>query len=40
MFWLIETDKDLEVLQQKVIKEAFVEIIPYHDNVHPALNNI
>jgi hypothetical protein len=40
MFWLIETDKDLEVLQQKVIKEAFVEIIPYHDNVHPALNNV
>ena len=40
MFWLIETDKDLEVLQQKVIKEAFVEIIPHHDHIHPALNKI
>jgi hypothetical protein len=40
MFWLIETEKDLEVLQQKIIKEAFVEIIPYHDHIHPALNNV
>ena len=40
MFWLIETDKDLEVLQQKVIKEAFVEIIPHHNHIHPALNKI
>ena len=40
MFWLIETEEQLQDLQQKLIKEAFVEIIPYHDNVHPALNNI
>jgi len=40
MFWLIETEKDLEYLQQKVIKEAFVEIIPYHDHIHPALNGL
>ena len=40
MFWLIETEKDLEYLQQKVIKEAFVEIIPYHDYIHPALNGL
>ena len=40
MFWLIETEKDLEYLQAKVIQEAFVEIIPYHDHIHPALNNI
>lgn len=40
MFWLIETEKDLEYLQQKTIKEAFVEIIPYHDYIHPALNNV
>ena len=40
MFWLIETEKDLEVLQQKIIKEAFVEIIPYHNHIHPALNNV
>lgn len=40
MFWLIDTEKDLEYLHSKVIKEAFVEIIPYHDNVHPALNGV
>ena len=39
-FWLIETENDLEYLQQFPIKEAFVEIIPYHDNVHPALNGV
>jgi hypothetical protein len=40
MFWLIETKKDLEYLQHKPIKEAFVEIIPYHDHIHPTLNNV
>ena len=40
MFWLIETEKDLEYLRQKPIQEAFVEIIPYHDNIHPALNGV
>ena len=40
MFWLIETEKDLEYLQAKIIQEAFVEIIPYHDNIHPAINGL
>jgi hypothetical protein len=40
MFWLIETEKDLEYLHQKPINEAFVEIIPHHDNIHPALNDV
>lgn len=40
MFWLIETEKDLEYLRQKPIQEAFVEIIPHHDNIHPALNDV
>lgn len=40
MFWLIETEKDLEYLRQKPIQEAFIEIIPYHDNIHPALNGV
>jgi len=40
MFWLIENEKDLEYLQAKVIQEAFVEIIPYHDNIHPAINGL
>lgn len=40
MFWLIETEKDLEYLQQKPINEAFVEIIPYHNHIHPVLNGV
>ena len=40
MFWLIETENDLEYLQHKIIQEAFVEIIPYHDHIHPALNGV
>ena len=40
MFWLIENEKDLEYLRQKPIQEAFVEIIPHHDNIHPALNDV
>ena len=40
MFWLIDTEKDLEYLQTKTIQEAFVEIIPYHDSIHPALNGV
>ena len=40
MFWLIETEKDLEYLQHKPIQEAFVEIIPYHDHIHPVLNDV
>ena len=39
-FWLIETEKDLEYLKQKPIKEAFVEVIPFHDKSHPALNDV
>ena len=40
MFWLIETEKDLEYLQHRPIQEAFVEIIPHHDHIHPTLNNV
>jgi len=40
MFWLIETEEQLDYLKQKPIQEAFVEIIPYHDNVHPAINGL
>jgi hypothetical protein len=39
-FWLIETENDLIYLQQNPIQEAFVEIIPYHDHIHPALNDV
>ena len=40
MFWIIETEESLEYLTHKTITEAFVEIIPLHDNVHPALNDV
>jgi hypothetical protein len=40
MFWIIETEEALEYLAHKTIVEAFVEIIPYHDNIHPALNDV
>jgi len=40
MFWLIETEEQLDYLKQHPIQDAFVEVIPYHDNVHPALNDI
>ena len=39
-FWLIETENDLIYLQQNPIQEAFVEIIPHHNHIHPALNDV
>ena len=40
MFWLIETQEQIEYLKQSNIQEAFIEIIPYHDKIHPALNDV
>jgi len=40
MFWLIETQDQIEYLINKKYKEAFIEIIPYHDKIHPALNGV
>lgn len=40
MFWLIENKEQLNYLMQRNISEAFVEIIPYHNNVHPAFNDV
>lgn len=40
MFWLIETKDQIDYLIDKKYKEVFVEIIPYHDNIHPALNDV
>jgi len=39
-FWLIEKEEHVEYLQQFPIKEAFIEIIPYHNNIHPTLNDV
>jgi hypothetical protein len=40
MFWLIESNNQLEELYNINLKEAFVEIIPYSNNVHPVKNEI
>ena len=40
MFYLIETQEQLDIFEYKSIKEAFVEVIPYNNNVHPALNKV
>jgi hypothetical protein len=40
MFWLIENQHQLEEFSNQNFKEVFVEVIPYHNNIHPALNKI
>ncbi len=40
MYWLVEEDEQLEVLINSGYKEAFIEVIPYNDKIHPILNNI
>ena len=40
MFWLIETDKQLDYLKNRGFDKAFVEIIPYNFQEHPRINNI
>ena len=40
MFWLIETKEQLREFVNEDFKEVFVEVIPYHNHIHPALNNL
>ena len=40
MYWLIETEEQLEYFILNPIKEAFIEIIPFNDNIHPAINDV
>ena len=40
MFWLVESKDQIERFCQSGYKEAFVEIIPYNDKVHPTQNQI
>ncbi len=40
MFYLIETPEQLSNLSSRGIKEAFMEIIYFNDNVHPMLNKM
>ena len=40
MFWLIESQEQIKYLIDRGYNEAFIEIIPYHDKIHPALNDV
>jgi len=40
MFWLIETKEQLREFVNEDFKEVFVEVIPHHNHIHPALNDI
>ena len=40
MYWLVETKDQLREFFNQDYKEVFVEIIPYHNHIHPALNNV
>ena len=40
MYWLVEEDSQIQFLVNSGYKEAFVEVIPYSDYVHPTLNRI
>ena len=40
MYWLIEDIEQLKVFHNSSFKEAFIEIIPFNDRIHPAQNNV
>lgn len=40
MYWLVENKEQLGVLESIGHKEAFIEVIPYNDLIHPTQNNI
>jgi hypothetical protein len=40
MFWLVETKEQLREFVNEDFKEVFVEVIPYHNHIHPALNDL
>jgi len=40
MYWLVEDEEQIEVLINSGYKEAFIEVIPYNNNIHPVLNDI
>lgn len=40
MYWIIENEEQLQKFITKGYKEAFVEIIPYNPNSHPAVNEV
>ena len=39
MYWLVENEEQLSVLINSGYKEAFIEVIPYNDTIHPAIKS-
>ena len=40
MYWLIEDEEQLKVFNNSGFKEAFIEVIPFNNNIHPTQNNV
>ena len=40
MYWLIEDLEQLKVFYNSGFDKAFIEVIPFNDNIHPVLNNV
>jgi len=40
MYWLVENEEQLNVLINSGYKEAFIEVIPYNDTIHPIQNHV
>jgi hypothetical protein len=40
MYWLVETEEQINYLISRQFRDAFVEVIPLSDNVHPANNDV
>ena len=40
MYWLVEDEEQLSVLINSSYKEAFIEVIPYNDTIHPVQNHV
>ena len=40
MYWLVEDEEQLNVLINSGYKEAFIEVIPFNDTIHPVQNHV
>ena len=40
MYWLIETEEQIEYLFRRGFEEAYIEVIPTNHTLHPAVNNV
>jgi len=40
MYWLVEDNEQLGFLLNSSYKEAFIEVIPYNDTIHPTINRV